>query len=233
MFIRRKRVRVKRAKRSTRRRGRNARRRNANTVTTLRTGKQPVSDRQFVRLNFVDIFQYNLTVTGTLQAMRIYQSSAFSPRNDGNAHQPMWWDQYCPGFFSSYRCYGIAYHVTFQTTNATSDWWVSVRAQNNTTAETSLQALMERADAQTRMGGPVTARSQVVIKGYMSVAKVRGESKNDISTESSYRASYNANPALMAYLFTYINSNAAQVLDVTVRLRYYLELGDRVTPGSS
>lgn len=229
MAIRRRRVRVKRPKRTRR----YARKRKTNKIVTVRTGSQPVADRQFVKLNFVDIFQYNLTVTGTLQAMRLYQSSAFSPRQDGNAHQPMWYDQYCPGFFSSYRCYGVAYHVTFQTTNATSDWWVSVRAQNSTTAETSLQALMERADAQTRMGGPVTARSQIVIKGYMSVAKVRGCSKNDVSTEDDYRAAYNANPALMAYLVTYINSNAAQVLDITVRLRYYLELGDRITPGSS
>lgn len=231
MPIRRRRVRVKRP---MRKRARSTRKRKSNTVVTTRVGRQPVSDRLFVKLNFVDIFQYNLTVTGTLQMMRSFQSSAFSPRTDGNTHQPMWYDQYCPGFFSSYRCYGIGYHVTFMTANATGNWWVGVRPQNSTTSEISLQALLERADGQTRMGGSVTASlAKQVIKGYMSVAKVRGESKNDVSTESSYRAASTANPALMAYLMTYITCNSTALFDVTVRLRYYLELGDRVTPGSS
>lgn len=231
MPIRRRRVRVKRP---MRKRARSTRKRKSNNVVTTRVGRQPVSDRLFVKLNFVDIFQYNITVTGTLQMMRSFQSSAFSPRTDGNPHQPMWWDQYCPGFFSSYRCYGIGYHVTFMTVNATANWWVAVRPQNSSASETSLQALLERADGQTRMGGSeISAFSKQVIKGYMSVAKVRGESKNDISTESSYRASTNANPALMAYLMTYITCNSPATFDVTVRLRYYLELGDRVTPGSS
>lgn len=220
--------------RSKRRGGKKGRKGIQNKVVTNVLRKQPVADRQFVRLKFADVFQYTISVTGTLQMMRGYQSSAFSPRTDGDAHQPMWFDQYAPTFFSSYRCYGVSYVVVIANKNSSGTWWASVRPQNSSTAETSLQSLLERSDARVHQAGPFdSSKSAVSIRGYMSVAKVRGQNHLDVATDMTYQAFYNANPSRMAYLLTYISANNTGTFDVTVRLKYHLEFCDRVTPTGS
>lgn len=216
-----------------RRRVRYTKRRPANRTITKFNRNIPVPDRTFVKLYYTDL----TTITGTaglLTSVRIYRSSAFDPVS-GSAHQPMWYDQYCPGMFSSYRCYGIAYRITITPRDELNQYWFAVRPQNSNVPETSLQSLLERPETKWRMGTPTSgSRSVMVIKGYMSVAKVRGISRNDVSTEDSFRAAYNAAPSLMAYLHVYISSlTTGKTFDVTSQLKYYLELGDRVTPSAS
>lgn len=209
------------------------RKRQSTRIVTKINRSIPVPDRQFVKLRYTDVTTASSTA-GLLSSVRIYRSSAYEPVLS-SAHQPMWYDQYCPGMFSSYRCYGIAYRVTISPRDETNQYWFAIRPQNSATAETSLQSLLERPETKWRIGTPTSgSRSVIVIKGYMSVAKVRGISRNDVSTEDSFRATYNTNPALMGYLHMYLSSlTSGKTFDITAQLTYYLELGDRVTPGAS
>jgi len=207
--------------------------RQSNRTVTKINRSIPVPDRQFVKLRYTDVTTFSPTA-GVLSSMRIYRTSAYEPVL-GSAHQPMWYDQYCPGMFSSYRCYGIAYRVTISPRDELNQYWFMIRPQNSATAETSLQSVLERPETKWRIGTPTSgSRSVINIKGYMSLAKVRGITRQDVSTESEFRATYNTNPGLMAYLHLYISTlTSGKTFDVTAQLTYYLELGDRVTPGAS
>lgn len=225
---RRKRVTVRRYKRPNRKP-------QQNKVTTYVNRSIPVRDRMFCKLNFTDVFQYTVSVTGTLQMMRSYKSSCYRPRTDNTDMQPMWFDQICPTMYTYFRVYGVAYKI--QISNATDSagtWFAGVRPQNYNGSDTTLQALYEREDSKVKIGGPVSSsRSILYFKGYWSVAKVLGLARNQIEIEDNFRGDYTSDPTRVTWLMTYISSNGTGNFDVVVKLRYYVEFLGRVTPAVS
>lgn len=224
--VKRKRVKVRRRKRTTRTR----------QTTTSRVSRAP-SDRTIVKFSYVDLITGPALVQSVLNNPRIYQTSLFAPSLSTPSHQPLWYDQYCPNFYSVYRVFGIKWSVTATNRGINESWILGVRHQNSATAETSIQTLMERNDSKTVVAGSVNSgKAMVRLSGYMSLAKVRGVSKKDIATESIYEAGYTASPSTMGYLSLYTLHNAASTIssiDYVVRLTYYAELSGRVSPFGS
>ena len=221
-----------RKKTANKKRPRVKRYKKASTVT-VRKYKIPVSDTLYIKLHYADQFNDNVSVALLLKQVRKYQSSAYEPVS-GNPHQPLWYDQYCPNFYTNQRCLGISYDITVFSYLSNEIWWFVVRPQSNTTAETSLQTIMERQDSKWRVGGSNGSdKGSVRIKGYMSTAKVVGQKKSTIRTDDRYLASYNANPTIMSFLNLYISATVATTFAYTVNLTYYMEFSGRVSPGAS
>lgn len=201
----------------------------------------PVPDREFMKMRYVDIIN-NISVTaGTLNLFGtniFYQTSLYKPRADGSPHQPMWYDQIGGSLYAEYTVHGIAYKITVNHRNDDAAFYLVVRHQNTTTAETSLQAVMERNDSKWRMGGGWAGSKGIVsIKGYISTAKTLGQDNREISSDPAYSGSYSGPvPTTMAYLFPYLasaQSVATEPFDVCVELIYYCTWQKRSFPASS
>lgn len=236
-YVKRRRTNVVRRRRYTRRTMVSRPKLRANRTLTTRMYRQPVSDRMITKLHYVDIIPAYAIPANTLTNVKMYQTSLFDPDSALGGHQPLWYDQYCPNMYSNYRVFGIKWTVTAINRWLNEPWWFVVRNQNSSTPETSLQTLMERRDCKARMGSSVgSGNNTITLSGYLSIAKVRGVSKRDVSTEVIYEAAYNANPLAMAYLGIYVQhpfNPTATAIDLTVRLTYYCELSGRVTPSGS
>lgn len=235
----RKRIRVRRPRKTTNRRYNRKRysRKRVNRVTTTRLFKQPVSDRLVTKLHYVELFKGPNMAANALNSVAIYQSSLYDPLYTVGGHQPLWYDQYCPSLYTNYRVFAIKWSITCTNRGINESWYLAARNQNSPTAETSLQTMMERRDTKSLMGSSVNSGNNTkTLSGYMSVAKTRGVSPRDVSTEANYEAAYNANPAAMAYVLFYLYHNNASdqvVFDFTIRLTYYCELSGRVSPSGS
>lgn len=222
-------VRRKRPRRYTRRK-KVYRRRVVRPYTKVNRG---MPERLFTKLRYCENFKVTVGTADALISIRTFQSSLYDPDNSvTGGHQPMWFDQYA-AIYGRYRVYGIGYVITAQNQNADQGWFIGVRRDNSyIIGDVIMQAWMERRDTQVRMGSNRYGNSALQrIKGYMSVAKVRGLSHKEVAIDDNYSAFCTANPNLMAYLIVACQSGwAGTVLDVNVKLTYYCEFFDTVTP---
>jgi len=236
MFYRRKRRPTRRPRKTTRRRY-IRKKPLARRTTTTRLTRQPVSDRLFTRLHYVQNLNGPSMAAGVLNTVATYQTSLFDPDVSVGGHQPLWFDQYCPSMYTNYRVFAIKWSIIAVNRGINETWYLSARNQNSSTPEASLQTLMERRDSRTRMASSVNGSNGTVrLSGYLSLAKVRGISPKDVSTDNIYEAAYNANPAAMGYVLFYLqhlSSTPQTVFDFTIRLTYYCELSGRVSPFGS
>lgn len=190
--------------------------------------------RKFLKFRYADAMSYTVN-SGVLTFVYAFQSSLFSPRDSGG-HQPLCYDQWCPGFYGRYRVYGIKYNFTFINSKIDETWYAFVEHENDMPSTSSLQTMMERIIAKARVGGSYrSSNNKINIKGYMDVAKTLGVSKNTVMNEQDYQAAYNTNPTRMAFLRPYLSHNNAstQTFDVIARLTYYAVLEDRVWQSAS
>lgn len=163
----------------------------------------------------------------TLLAAEYMQSSIYKPSSTASTRQPMYWDQLA-NLYTNFRVYGMKYKLTCHSTNTKDMYWFAVRHQDNVTAETDIQTLMERPDAKVVMGGEAGGRSITTIKGYMDVAKTLGIAKSQIKNNESLRGTTGGNPPTMVYLRPYVFSSGAlvdaQTFDFTWKIVFYAEV---------
>lgn len=233
MFYRRKRRPVRRPRKTTRRRY-IRKKPLARRTTTTRLTRQPVNDRLFTKLHYVQNLNGPSMAAAVLNNVATFQTSLFDPDTSLGGHQPLWYDQYCPNMYSTYRVFAIKWSIIAVNRGINETWYLSARNQNSPITETSLQTLMERRDSRTRMASSVNGSNATArLSGYLSLAKVRGVSPKDVATDNIYEAAYNFSPPAMGYVLFYLQHNAVgaqTVFDFTIRLTYYCELSGRVSP---
>lgn len=235
MAYRRKRKTGYRRKRKTYRRYKSKRYYGKRAISRTMPYSEPVPDRLFVKLRYADIFTHTTNaIPNIMTVVATYQSSLHDSNYAIGGHQPLWFDQYAY-FYSSYRVYGIKYSITANVENKNEACTFGVRQLNNpAVVDTTIVAWMERTDAKVKTIGSVNGMNQAYIKGYMSVAKTRGISKYTLRSDNNFEAIWSANPALMGYIGIYDQSTAASaIITYTIKLIYYAELFDKVTPGTS
>lgn len=166
-----------------------------------------------------------------------FQSSLYQPQlplATGGAHQPMYFDQFCPAMYYRYRVYGIKYSFRFTNYTINDTWYASVEHNNSSpVASTDLLAAMERPGSRVKIGGQQYSSSNfVTIKGYMDVAKTLGVSRYAVRNDNDYSAPYNATPSAgnMALVspFLMTTSSGAATFTVTGKLKYYAILESRI-----
>lgn len=228
----RKRVRVKRPKRYVRR--------SKTTKSRISVSKHvnPVTDALVTRLYYSQQVAHSIVApTVGISPVAMYQTSLFDPDANLGGHQPMWFDQYCPNFYTSYIVMGFWYTITVSARpNVDAIWTVYVRHANTTVLDGNPQNAMERVGTMVKTGTPTGgSRTMVMMKGYLSTAKVRGLTAEKIRTDPQYEGTSSVNPPAMAYLHLgiYTASGVTTGYDVLVKLRYNVRFTGRVTPGGS
>jgi len=197
----------------------------------------------FAKLKYCD----NLTMTintgsgaYSMYAYQLYQSSLFDPDLTATGHQPMTFDNYCPGLYQRYRVYGFKYNIEFSnvTTANTFPIVIYTGTQPAVIATTGLAAwntLEEQPGSRRiRLGGQSTEPK--IVTGYVNVSKVYGLGKRGLQDDMIYGAVYNSNPSLMAYLHLYataLNPSSGNQLLARVQLTYYCKFYNNAQFASS
>lgn len=213
------------------------RRRSRRNKSYTRTfSKQPFPDRMFTKLKFAEIYSQQFVADDIKTDVKLYTTSIYDPNAAVGGGQPMWRDTYA-GIYTNYRVRGIKYHITGTCrTSPGGTWYMGVRHMNTTTdPDPNMSQWLERRDTRVKSGsGAGSGANRVTIKGYMSVAKTRGISKQELEANPNFEAAMGSNPALMAYLKLAAQvNNAPIIVDFAVRLTYYVEMFDLVTPPQS
>lgn len=193
--------------------------------------------RMFVKLQYCDLF--NLTVATTFPWSggigQTFQSSLFDPDYTSViGNQPMYYDQLIgagTGPYLYYRVFGVGYDFEFVNTNTSQAMpccihFTDVAAPLPITTKNEWIRVEEQPGVRRVSIGPSSSKPTKV-KGYMSVAKTLGVKPITVKVDDRFRATYNTNPADMAYINIYItsgNASSANVCQVRAKLTYYAEL---------
>lgn len=190
----------------------------------------PISDRYFARLNYSSLHALTYTGAGATSPFQMYLNGMFDPQVSIGGHQPMGFDQLMV-LYNKYRVYGCKWSVTFVSQDTTQHAEVLVRVRPNTTTQTIYQDLCESAYTQKRvLGTEGSGQAVQVIKGYTSIAKIRGVAKQTVRAEDTYSGSATANPSTQPCLNIHVsNMNTASAITVNVRIQmqFFAEFFDR------
>lgn len=226
MPYKRKNVKSRRAYGRKRRPARRSRRTNA-----VVSRSSPLPDRFFTKLKYTDIHALTFTGSSGVPANQSYRvNSIFDPDITGTGHQPLGHDEFAV-LYNRYRVYGMKYHITLSNQSTTDYADVAVSLRPNLTPYTSIYTAMESPYCQKLTIGPETgSRNIAQIKGYASVAKLRGLSKRQVAIEDDLSALFGSNPGNMPMLTILIqnqNSASSIVVNARVDVEYYVCMYDR------
>lgn len=162
-----------------------------------------------------------MIVTAASSNYFVIQSSLYDPYSLAGGHQPLYFDQIAPALYGNYRVYGFKYQIMAASDSSTSANLITYPSPLASSAANYYDA-RERPGSKQRI---VVNGSTAKITGYVSVAKTLGVSKEDVRTELSYSAAYNANPAIMANLIVQGFNGAATTININIswRVTYFVE----------
>lgn len=194
--------------------------------------KQPVSDKIFTKLRYSEGVTMTMS-TGGLLYNYTFQSSIFDPDLTSTGHQPLWRDTYAT-MYNRYRVNGIAYRFFVRNTDVQQISMFFVQHSSVTTLDTSINTLIERGTARRYYLDAMQGRTNL-IKGYLSVAKTYGMSRDQFASDDGFDALIGANPTKMAYLHMMgaHRHTGQNVLNIQVELTYYVEFFDRINISGS
>lgn len=188
-------------------------------------------DRMFAKLKYSDLHSHSYSGAGSVSFLQYRVNSIFDPYYTGVGHQPKCHDQYAV-LYNRYRVYGMAYTISFTNTSTTEQCEVVIQARPNSTITGIMTEIIEDSAMKQRavLGIEGSGRNIRTMKGYCSVAKIRGITKTRLKAESDYQAIFGNDPPIECFLnLGIIAQNTAASLSVYVRvdLTYYVEMYDR------
>lgn len=174
----------------------------------------------------------NFAPTAISYAHNFNANSLYDPDRTGTGHQPMYYDQLCPGIYNRYRVTGFAYNITVSNTNT------PVKAQahfQNNNHSADYEDLGEMIGIKQTIINAMTAGGKCIgrLKGYTTCSRILGQGTNDDRDQ----AVYNASPSNVLVLGLLVNaldgSTNITLLNLDITFTYYCELFDRVVTGGS
>jgi len=202
-----------------------------------RKSAMPVADSYFTKLRYHQQLVVVVPPTIHIIAAALYQTSLHDPDGATGGHQPMWYDQLVPTQYLNWRVYGFKYRITvIARPNVDSVWSVFVRHAGTTVLDADPQNASERIETKRQDGTPAGgSRTSVTFTGFVSLAKIRGISKERVRSDPEFEGGSGINPPNMVYLHLgiYQPSGSTHSFDVTTKLEYYTKMTNRVTPGGS
>lgn len=190
----------------------------------------PIPDRFVTKMKYSGL--YALTTAGVaVPAYHLFRlNSIFDPDYTGVGHQPLGHDELTP-LYNKYVVSGVSWRVTY-TNQSTSDYCdVCVIPRPNIATIPLMDTVFESPYVRRATIGPETgARNIVTMKGYVSMAKLRGVSKSKILNENDNSALIGANPVIVPTLQLYVeNQNTLATITAVARVEliYYVTLYDR------
>lgn len=191
-----------------------------------RISKQPVAERYFTQLRYCENLSFAVSAPNTLYVYQ-YRSGLFDPDVTGTGHQPLYRDTFA-SLYNRYRVYGIKYYATAKSGTAIDLTSMFIRHNSDSTTETNQYVLRERQDGKSKVfGGPQAQPAR--LKGYMSVPKVFGISKQEFIGDDQFQSLVSTDPAKLGYLQFYVTTTGGStVIYVQIDLIFYVEFFDRV-----
>lgn len=200
------------------------------STTIIRT--PGISDRCFVKLNYVDSFIAN---PGTVYDRKaFYANSLFGPEGSLAGHQPMYFDQYAT-LYARYRVLGCSIRVDAINRSGSQALEYCIWPNTGNSSITSIAKMLEQGYAKSIKFVPIAQRVASVAKGYCSTRKCLGLTKAQMA-EKDYSASVGSAPTEIWYWNILFNS--ADGIDLVnasyrVKLVYYCEFYERVEMSQS
>lgn len=194
--------------------------------------RQPVAEKVYTKMRYSEGITITMPTGGVLYNYS-FQSSLFDPDLTATGHQPLWRDTYA-SMYSRYRVNGIGYKIYCRNTDVQQMSMFFVQHSSVTTLDTSVNTLIERGTARKYFLDAMQGRTNV-IKGYLSVAKVYGMSRNQFGADDGFDADIGSNPSKMAYLHLMASHRHTgnNVVNVQVELTYYVEFFNRINIAGS
>lgn len=199
------------------------------------SSSSPIPDRFITKMRYSSL---HALVTGgagpVTHQFRI--NSIYDPDLTGGGHQPLGHDQF-QTLYLRYVVRGMSYVVTFTNQSTTDYADIAIVFHPNTSMASAMSTALESTYCRRGVVGPETgSRNVLIMKGYMSVAKIRGISRTKVNNENDYNALFGANPIITPCMTLYAeNQNVAAAIQVNARvdLVYYVSLYDRIALSQS
>lgn len=190
-----------------------------------------VSRYKYAKLSYCDVLSGSVN-TSSYQAWA-YQSSLFDPYVSAGGHQPMFFDQYA-AMYQRYTVMGIAYSIDVTTDAATNGpLFITVMPTSVGATATTISLVRERTGTKETT---VSHGYKGKLRGYISVSKVLGVTRQKLLTDDQYSALISANPARMAFMNVQAwnqSGTAAIAVYISMRLTYYCRFFDPQEPSQS
>lgn len=225
MYIRRKRVSVKRRKGPYRKRNFKRRGRVSRPISV------GVPNYRYAKLQYCD--QIGGSIPASLSIASVYSSSAFDPYFPFGGHQPMFYDQYA-AMYQRYTVMGVGYNIDISMGDTSNiPIYVTLTYLTTSAPPTSLNYVRERSGSKETI---VSSAYKARLKGYMSVKKVLGISSRQLATDDQYSALINADIPQRAFLHIQAwnqSTTAISNLSMSFRLTYYIKFWQPQEPLAS
>lgn len=165
--------------------------------------------------------------SGALADLVFRGNSCFDPNVTGAGGQPMWFDQWA-SLYQYYLVLGSSVEVTAYMNGGATIYnsRVGIFPSLNSTAyattdqERAEETPYARIKSVDMCGG--AGVGQVVVKNYISTAKLQGIPQTAVNTEHAYEAAVTANPTLTWYwhIVNWVPSGATQSILLNVKITY-------------
>lgn len=212
--------RMRRSKKRPTRRGR--------SVVYTKIMRQPVPDKMYTTLKYVDNITLAPTSAGNAGAQSYaFGTSLYDPDQTSFGHQPLWLDQLMP-MYTTYRVHGIKYRFTFVNTNTTQMFNVvlqhSAKSPEN---PIYMNTIRERRGARAFTVGPYGSRP-TTRSGFLRTGTPWGLTKREMIADEDFEGGMGANPTKISYINIYGSTeHSSAIVNVSVQLTYYVELTGR------
>jgi len=189
-------------------------------------GTHVVPLREFVKMKYVSTRLMASSVTPFVNSWQ-FQSSLNDPDQTGAGHRPYLHTQWAQ-LFTYYRVWGMKYDIRIVNTSATPVRLALLYVGTTQSWDTTNMDLnIERSITKKIFYLGTQDRSNVIMKGYASVPRVEGMSKQEFIGEASYETSLGVNPAKMISVAILAEGSTTWTAQAFVTITFFAELWGR------
>jgi len=205
-------------------------RRGKNRASVAVSRSSPIPDRFLTKLRYSTLHALTTAGVAIPASYQFRLNSIFDPDLTGTGHQPLGHDEMAT-LYQKYTVRGVAWHITFTNQSTTDYADVCVMLRPNTTAVSLMSTALETEHVRRGVVGPESgSRNIMTMKGYASIAKIRGVKASKVEIENEYSALIGANPNIVPTLQVYVenqNVNASITVNFRLEMVYYVTFFDR------
>ncbi len=222
----------KKGKRSSRRVNRETREAGATQVVRYTPDVFGFPDRLLTKLRYADVLS-NSSTSGSLATQIFRWNSTFDPDFTNTGHQPLYRDTYA-GVYDQYAVVRARARVIFDNPNAAVGFVIGVVTDDDTTASTTFQTLMEQSHGQrttlTPLSGSHSSHEFLITWDCAQVLNI------DPFTSESYKTAVGSNPTEVSTLVMWskpIDGSSTAGVQVTIELIQEVLWTELTTPTQS
>lgn len=176
---------------------------------------------------------HSTSTTTTANSVRYRLNGLYDPLYDVGGHQPYYFDQMAALYYR-YTVYAAKVIVKCATSNAIAPCTVSMKAQVDAVAPTTISVALERPLEKHVMinGGARPA----VMSMYLDMSRLAGVTKNAILSDDKYSADSTGDPAQQYYMIIShqaTDQTSSAVVDLEVSVIFYTRWNNRIRQSQS